>query len=298
MRIWEENHGTICYNFHKQSLIMLTDTHCHLDLDKFDADRDAVLQRAAEAGVGKMLVPGLDHESSRAAVTLAESHASVFAAVGFHPTDIDEMTPDRFDELGKLAEHPRVVAVGEIGLDYYWIKEPDQRLAQRQKLSPQLVLASTVNKPIILHLREEDDAESGDATRDLFEILEEWHNRFLHRNHPLVQRPGVFHSFNGNLESARRAIGMNYYIGITGPITYRNADAQQSMVRDLPLDRLLIETDSPFQTPVPHRGRRNEPAFVGHIADKIAELHHTSREQVAMITTQNANRLFGWEAHT
>jgi len=278
---------------------MLTDTHCHLYLDKFDEDRDAVIRRAVDAGVEKMLVPGLDLESSQAAVKLAESHPNAFAAVGFHPTDIEKMTPESFDELCKLAEHPKVAAIGEIGLDYYWVKEPDQRLAQKHKLLPQLELANGVNKPIIIHLREENDAESGDATKDIFEILEGWHKKLLHLNHPLYFKPGVFHSFNGNLESATRVMDMNYHIGITGPVTYKKNEAQRELVRQLPLDRMLIETDSPFQTPVPHRGTRsarNEPAFVMHIADKIAELHHTSREQVANITSENANRLFGWEA--
>lgn len=286
----------ICYNFHKRSQIMLTDTHCHLYLDKFDEDRDAVIRRAVDAGIEKILVPGLDVESSYAAVRLAESHKSIFAAVGFHPTEVDKMTPESVDELCELAEHRKVVAIGEIGLDYYWVKEPEKRHAQYQKLLPQLELAIVVNKPIIIHLREENDAENGDATKDIFEILKSWHEKLLVLNHPLYFNPGVFHSFNGNLESAQRAMDMNYHIGITGPVTYKNAESQRELVKQLPLDRILIETDSPFLTPVPHRGRRNEPVFVGHIADKIAELHHTSREQVAKITTENANRLFGWEA--
>lgn len=275
---------------------MLTDTHCHLDLDKFSEDREAVIQRAVDSGLGRMLVPGLDLVSSRAAVELADTHAKVYAAVGFHPTDIDKMTPESFNELGKLAEHPKVVAIGEIGLDYYWVKEPDKRQEQREKLVPQLELANAVNKPIILHLREEDDAEHGEAFIDLFNILDQWHGKLHLLDHPLYSNPGVFHSFNGSADSAQRAIGMSYHIGITGPITYKKAESHRELVKGLPLDRILIETDSPFQTPVPHRGKRNEPAYVGYIADKIAELHHTSRTQVATITAENANRLFGWEA--
>ena len=276
---------------------MLTDTHCHLDLHKFDEDRDAVIRRAVEAGVQKMLVPGLELESSQAAVKLAESHPAIFAAVGFHPTDIDKMTPESFAELGKLAEHPKVVAIGEIGLDYYWVKDPDQRFTQREKLLPQLELANIVNKPVILHLREENDAESGDATKDLLEILDGWHRKLRLLDHPLYFKPGVFHSFNGNLESATRIMELFYFIGLTGPVTYKNAESQRTLVKQLPLERILIETDSPFLTPVPHRGKRNEPVFVGHIADKIAELHQSTRKQVAEVTTENANRLFGWEAN-
>jgi len=275
---------------------MLTDTHCHLYLDKFDDDRDDVIRRAVEAGVEKMLVPGLDLESSQAAVKLAESHSNVFAAVGFHPTDIEKMTSESFDELSKLAEHPKVVAIGEIGLDYYWVKEPNQRLIQKQKLLPQLELANAVNKPVIIHLREENNSESGDATKDILEILVGWHEKLRRLNHPFYFKPGVFHSFNGNLESARRVMDMNYHIGITGPVTYKNAESQRKLVKQLPLDRILIETDSPFLTPVPYRGRRNEPVFVGHIADKIAELHQSTRRHVAETTSANANRLFDWEA--
>lgn len=275
---------------------MLTDTHCHLDLNKFDEDRDAVIRRAVSAGVKKMLVPGLDSESSQAAVRLAEAHETIFAAVGFHPTDIDKMTPEHVDKVCELAEHSKVVAIGEIGLDYYWVKETEKRYAQHQKLISQLELAIVINKPIIIHLREENDAEHGTATIDIFRILESWQKKLLILNHPLCANPGVFHSFNGNLESAERAIEMNFYIGITGPVTYKKAESQRELVKQIPLDRILIETDSPFLTPVPHRGKRNEPVFVGHIADKIAELHNTSREQVANITTENANRLFGWEA--
>jgi TatD DNase family protein len=278
---------------------MLTDTHCHLDLDKFNDDRDAVIERAIEVGIGKMLVPGLELDSSHAAVQLANSHSNIYAAVGFHPTEIEKMTPENFDELANLAGRLKVVAIGEIGLDYYWVKEPEKRLEQRQKLPLQLELSAKVSKPVILHLREENDADSGGATDDLFGILEAWHEKLLHLNHPLYFKPGVFHSFNGNLESAKRAIAMNYYIGITGSVTYKNNDSLRGLVRELPLDRLLIETDSPFQTPVPHRGfrsARNEPAFVVHIADKIAALHNTSREQIANITSDNATRLFGWEA--
>jgi len=287
----------ICYNFHKQGQIMLTDTHCHLYLKQFDDDRDEVIRRAVDAGVEKMLVPGLDLETSQMAVKLAESHSNIYGAVGFHPTDIDKMSPESFAELCKLAEHPKVVAIGEIGLDYYWVKEPGQRSTQRQKLLPQLELASNVNKPIILHLREENDAENGNATEDLLEILDGWYEKLLLLNHPLHFKPGVFHSFNGNLESATRVIDMFYYIGVTGPVTYKNAESQRELVKQLPLDRILIETDSPYLTPVPHRGRRNEPVFVGHIADKIAELHQSTRRQVAEITRANANRLFGWETN-
>jgi TatD DNase family protein len=190
----------------------------------------------------------------------------------------------------------KIVAIGEIGLDYYWVKETNKRAYQRAVLKQQLQLAQDVNKPVILHMREENDAWFGQASMDLLEILTEWHSSLHAADHPLADKPGVLHSFNGNLETAQKASAMNFYIGVTGPVTYKNAAEKRDIIRQLAITQLLIETDAPFLTPVPQRGRRNEPAFVAYIADKIAEIHNTTREQVARATSQNANRLFGWEA--
>ena len=296
---------------------MLTDTHCHLDLDKFDTDRDAVLQRALDAHIERILIPALDLKSSHAAIRLAQAHRNIFAAVGFHPTDLEGWTDSSINDLRALilessgspltqeqvsprrhGDAPvlqnKIVAIGEIGLDYYWVKEPEKRAFQHEALRQQLQLARQVNKPVVIHMREENDAWFGQASVDLLRILSEWHGRLKTESHPLVDRPGVLHSFNGNLETAQQAISMNFYIGVTGPVTYKNAEEKRQIIRQIPLTHLLIETDAPFLTPVPHRGKRNEPAFVAHIADKIAEIHMTTREQVAEITTANAARLFGW----
>ena len=304
---------------------MFTDTHCHLDFNKFDEDRDEIIQRATEAGVTRILIPALDYESSLAAIKLAESHPNIFAAVGFHPTDLEKWNESSIENLHKLITLPKVtqsreaakslaqregdssvaplpqndihnmiVAIGEIGLDYYWVKEADKQAQQRDVLKQQLKLAQDVNKPVIIHMREENDAWFGRASIDLLEILNEWHNELRAQNHPLIEKPGVLHSFNGNLETAQKAIALNFYIGVTGPVTYKNAEKKRNIIKQLSLTQLLIETDAPFLTPVPHRGQRNEPAFVAHIADKIAEIHMTTREQVAQITTSNAARLFGW----
>lgn len=278
---------------------MLADTHCHLDFDKFDEDRDAVIQRAIEAGVAKILVPALDFESSLSAVKLAESHSNLFAAIGFHPTDVDKMESDSITNLRNLILHGtqgegKIVAIGEIGLDYYWVKEPEKRVGQHRALKQQLKLAEEVNKPAIIHMREENDEWFGQASVDLLEILSEWHQELLERSHPLAEKPGVLHSYNGNLETAQKAIELNFYIGVTGPVTYKNAQEKRNIIKQLPISKLLIETDAPFLTPVPHRGQRNEPAFVKVIADKIAEVHMTTLEQVAEVTTKNANNLFGW----
>ena len=300
---------------------MLTDTHCHLDFNKFDNDREAVIQRAREAGVTRILIPALDHDSALAALQLAASHPDIFAAVGFHPTDLDTWDEDSIEKLRSLfspshvtlsgsegppARQPeilwtaqndmanKIVAIGEIGLDYYWVKEAEKQAQQRDVLKQQLWLAQEVNRPVVIHMREEGDAWFGQASVDLLEILSEWHGQLMAGSSPLVERPGVLHSYNGNLETAQKAIQLGFYIGVTGPVTYKNAEEKRQIIRQIPLERLLIETDSPFLTPVPHRGKRNEPAFVAHIADKIAEIHMTTREQVAEITTANAARLFGW----
>jgi TatD DNase family protein len=274
---------------------MLTDTHCHLDFNKFDEDRDAVIQRAFEAGVKLILIPALEMKSSQAIVKLANSHPNLFAAIGFHPTDLDEWNDSSIEELNILAlAEKKVVAVGEIGLDYYWVKEPEKQAQQREVLKKQLLLAQEANLPIIIHMREENDVWFGQASVDLLEILTEWQKNLQVQNHPLAKKPGVLHSFNGNLETAQKAIQHNFYIGVTGPVTYKNAEEKRQIIRELPLERILIETDAPFLTPVPYRGKRNEPAFVTHIADKIAEIHKTTREKVAEITSENANHLFGW----
>jgi len=276
----------------------LTDTHCHLDFNKFEEDRDAVIERAREAGVRRIVVPALDLESSRAALQLAATTPDIYAAVGFHPSDAAKWNGSSYEDLKRLiasdSPHNRIVAIGEIGIDYYWVKEQVDRLWQLKLLRLQLELAQEVNKPVIIHMREEEDAWFGQASLDLLRILSEWHQRLQAEKHPLIERPGVLHSFNGTLETAQKAIALNFYIGVTGPVTYKNAEEKRRIIRALPLERLLIETDAPFLTPVPHRGKRNEPAFVVHIADKIAEIHDTTREQVAEITTTNAARLFGW----
>lgn len=270
---------------------MLTDTHCHLDYNKFDIDRADVIARANDSGLIRMLVPGLNHKSSKEALRLAESNPSVYAAVGFHPTDLEEFSAQTFDEVKEIAGHPKVVAVGEIGIDYYWVKENEKRAIQREVLKQQLQFAKEINKPVIIHMREENDAWFGEASVDLMKILEEWQSSL---QGSLAEKPGVLHSFNGNIETAQKALALNFYLGITGPVTYKNADQKREIIRQLPITKILIETDSPFLAPVPFRGKRNEPAYVRHIADKIAEIHLKSPAEIAAITTANAARLFAW----
>lgn len=273
---------------------MLTDTHCHLNFQKFNDDREAVIQRAQAVGVTRFLVPGLDLPSSREAIELAEKHPSIYAAVGFHPTDLDKFSETAFNEIRELAKHPKVVAIGEIGVDHYWVKEKANRKYQVEILRRQLKFAGEIGKPVIIHMREEGDAWFGSASAALIEVLTEWQAELAAQNHPLLQRPGVLHSFNGNLETAQKALELGFFIGVTGPVTYKNAEVKRQIIRQVPLERLLIETDSPFLAPVPHRGKRNEPAFVREIADKIAETQSRNLEEVADATTANAARLFLW----
>lgn len=272
----------------------LTDTHCHLYWSKFDPDRADVIARAQAAGLVRLLVPGLDHRSSKEAVRLAEEYPSVYAAVGFHPTDLEGFSEQTFTEVRELANHPKVVAIGEIGLDYYWVKEQQKRSIQHEVLKRQLAFAGEIGKPVIIHMREEKDAWFGQASTDLLEILSEWHSNLKIINPALAERPGVLHSFNGTLETAQKAIAMNFLIGVTGPVTYKNAEEKRNIIYQLPMTCLLIETDSPFLAPVPHRGGRNEPAFVREIADKIADIKSRNLEEVAAATTNNAARLFLW----
>ena len=281
---------------------MLTDTHCHLDLEKFDADRTEVLRRAEQAGLTHILVPGLNVTSSRSVVKLAESHPMLYAAVGVHPSEAgtwNELTRNELSSLlissdpSETSETSKIVAIGEIGLDYYWDDAPHDH--QKMVLKEQLDLAAELSLPVILHMREAKDAPTGCCAKEMLELLETWVMKLRSMNNPLGERPGVLHSFSGTLETARMAMELGFYIGVTGPVTFENARTRQEIVAALPLDRLLIETDAPFQAPHPHRGKRNEPAYVRLIADKIALLHSCSAVEVAEITDGNARRLFAWK---
>jgi len=270
----------------------LTDTHCHLDLEKFDADRDAVIQRALAAGVTRILIPGITLKSSHEIVRLAGSHAGLFAAVGVHPDEALTWDPQTVPALRELASDLKVVAIGEIGLDYHWDTAPHDY--QQMALKAQLDLAAELQLPVLIHLREKDDAPDGDCARDLIRILEEWAGRLRAEKNPLADRPGVLHSFSGSLQTAQKAIALKFYLGVTGPLTFKNAEKRQEIIASLPVEHLLIETDAPFLAPVPKRGERNEPAFVTFIAEKIATLHSITPDQAAEITSSNAARLFAW----
>ncbi len=255
---------------------MLVDTHCHLDFVRFDADRDAVILRAVEAGVKRIIVPAVDLQNCSAVVMLAEQYAGLFAAVGVHPNSTAEWTTSWLDQVREFAKHSKVVAIGEIGLDYYWDDAP--RNAQHEALSAQLNLAAELDLPVIIHNR--------DASEDVIRLL---------ADSPLANRdrPGVLHSFSAEWHTAEAALEMGFFIGFTGPVTFKKADDLRRIAARVPLDRILVETDAPFLAPQPRRGKRNEPAYVTYVAEQMAALHEMSSEEMARITTANARRLFG-----
>jgi TatD DNase family protein len=259
----------------------LVDTHCHLDFNRFDSDRDEVIRRAAEAGVTCIVVPGVDLPSSRRAVELAEWYEMIYAAVGVHPNDASGFDDETLSALRETLAHPKVVAVGEIGLDYYRDRTPPD--FQRRIFRQQLRLATEVGKPVIIHSRE--------STTDMLAILAEWQDGL---NGPPAARPGVLHSFSATWQDAQAALELGFYLGFSGPITFEKADEMRLVAASAPADKILVETDAPFLTPHPHRGQRNEPAYVRFVAEKLAEVRGKTLKEVALSTSENAAALFGW----
>lgn len=270
---------------------MLVDTHCHLDFDSFAGDLESVLERARDAGLVRILNPAIDLDSSQAVAALVKAHAEVYAAVGVHPNSASTWDRSSLVELRRLAGSPKVCAIGEIGLDYYRDRAP--RDVQRAAFADQLELAAELELPVVIHTRNAspDDRQ---ALQDALESLAGWQASLAAGHSELAARPGVLHSYSGDLACAERAVGMNFFIGITGPVTFKNAFELREVISELPLECLLIETDAPFLTPHPHRGERNEPAHVRFVAEKIAEIHHQTFDSVVKLTSENAERLFRW----
>jgi TatD DNase family protein len=254
---------------------VLTDTHCHLDLEQFDGDRDEVVARARLAGVGRILVPATDLASSRRAISLAERYPEVRAAVGVHPNYAADFSDESLAELRDLARHPRVDAIGEIGIDLHWRTVPLG--IQQQVFRAQLDLAAEIGRPVIIHDRE--------AHAEVLAILR------------AAAPPAgtVLHSFSGDAEMAQVAVGAGWYLGVDGPLTYKKNDALRGIFAAASLDRVLVETDAPYLTPQTRRGSRNEPAYVAFVAERLAEVRRVEVETIATATTANAARLFRWE---
>ena len=258
---------------------MLIDTHCHLDFERYDADRDEVIARAAAAGVTRIINPATSIETGAAALKLSESYPGVYVAVGIHPNDTDHYSAADIPQIEAQAKQPKFVAIGEIGLDYYRDYSPKDQ--QHRAFEAQLDLAARLRLPVIIHNR--------DASDDVLPILEAWVKTLPDS---LKTRPGVLHSFSAPRSAADRALAIGFYLGFTGPITYKNADDLRAIAASVPLDRVLVETDGPFLTPHPYRGQRNEPAYVCHVAEKLAALHSKPVEAIQSATTANAERLF------
>ena len=250
----------------------LFDTHAHYDADAFDADRLELLASMPGRGVELILNPGCDVPSSRAAVELAEHFPFVYAAVGVHPEECGGWTGGELEALRELARHPKVRAIGEIGLDYYWEENPPREL-QKEVLHTQLELAEELDLPVIIHDRE--------AHGDCLEIV---------RAHPKVT--GVYHCYSGSLEDAKVLVKLGWMLSFTGSITFKNARKAPEIIAWLPMDRIMVETDSPYLTPVPYRGKRNDSGYVRLVAEKIAAIQGLDPEEVAWITLENGRRFF------
>jgi len=296
-------------------MIDLIDSHAHLDFPQFNDDREIVIKRAREAGLVAILNVGTDLASSRAAVALAEQYDFIYAAVGVHPHDAKTVTPDVLAELRALARHPKVVAVGEIGLDYY--RDLSPRPVQRRAFADQLALAAELRLPVVIHSREAHD--------DVLAVLREW-GRFppgggteggvtsppvggieggrraagvglfgdgqvWRKRVGVDTRRSILHSYSAGLERLEEVLKLGFSIGISGPVTFPKATGVRAVAAAVSLERLLVETDCPYLTPVPYRGRRNEPAYVRYVIEAVARARGTSAEVVAHATADNAWRL-------
>ena len=250
---------------------MFFDTHAHYDDRAFDVDRDELLPAVHAAGVELIVDPGCDEESSRAALALAEKYPFVYAAVGFHPEELNKFSGS-LDAIRALAAHEKCVAIGEIGLDYYW--DDMHKAEQKALFRAQLELALELEKPVIVHDRE--------AHGDCLEIVSACEGL-----------RGVFHCFSGSAETAKELLRRGWYLGFDGPVTYKNARRTLEVLEICPLERLLLETDSPYLSPVPMRGKRNDSRNLRYVAEKIGELRGLSGEEVAALAAENGKRLFG-----
>lgn len=251
---------------------MLIDTHCHLNLLESFPDPAASIAEAVQAGVEKLVVIGIDIESSRRAVELADRHKEVYASVGLHPNSASEYCSRTLADLEPMLSHPKTVAIGEIGLDYHWdYATKDQ---QRTALFDQLDLAASIGKPVVFHCRE--------AYKDLLPLLA-----------ARARHPGVLHCFAGDAEDASLALELRLMFGVDGPITYKKANDLREIFRTLPADRIVIETDAPYLTPEPHRGKPNRPAYVAMVNAGLAACRGIGRDECARLTTANATRFFG-----
>jgi TatD DNase family protein len=262
--------------------VFFVDTHCHLNLQEFQANLQQVVERALASGVNKIIVPGIDLETSQRAVELATRMDCIFAAIGIHPNESGSFDKKQLSLFKEMAIEPKVVAIGEIGLDFF--RHPDSKSDQVELFELMLDLATQSEKPVILHSRNALDV--------LLPIMK---MRKAERQSSLLQIHGVFHGFEGTADQCAQVQALSMMIGVGGPITYKNALDKQKLVKEMDINNLVLETDSPYLSPHPYRGQTNEPARIPVIAQKVAELRNISLDEVAVITTRNAQTLFKWD---
>ena len=254
---------------------MIFETHAHYDDGRFEDDRVEILSQMKKAGIGPIINVGASIESTQKTLALAREYDFVYGAVGVHPSEIKDLNEESFDWLRQQTSQPKVVAVGEIGLDYYWDKEPEVQKNQRYWFGRQLELAKEANLPVIIHSR--------DAGADTMEVMKE------HRGWEI---PGVIHCYSYSKELAMEFIKMGYYIGVGGVVTFKNARKLVETVEAIPIERILLETDCPYMAPEPFRGKRNSSLYLPYVVEKIATLKGLSKEEVERITEENARQLF------
>ncbi len=268
---------------------MFVDSHVHLYDTQFDQDLNEVVRRAVEAGVHAFVVPGIDLESSKQAIKLAEAYETIYAAVGIHPHAASEVRDGDFDEIARLSQHPRVVAIGEIGLDYHYDFSPAE--TQKEVLKRNIAIARSMDLPVIIHNRKAVD-DTISILRDETEKNPGWRSRKAYAQSRHSVPRGVFHCFDGTLEDAKRVFDLNMLISYPGILTFKNSPVKE-IASKVSVEFFLLETDAPYMAPVPHRGKRNEPAYLVHIAETLADLQTLSVEDIARTTTYNAYKLFG-----
>ena len=251
----------------------MIDSHAHLDMKQFDSDRDQVIERAESAGVEHIISVGIDIKSSRNALKLTTHYPSIFATAGIHPHNADNANKNNLEEIELIAQHDKIIAIGEIGLDFF--RNRSARQNQIEVFTQQLAIAISLDLPVVIHDRE--------AHTETVNMLSSFKKNGLH---------GIIHCFSGDYKLAKTFINMGFYISIPGTVTYNNASQTQDVGRRIPLNRLLLETDAPFLAPIPYRGKRNEPSYVVHTAQKIANLRSISFEEVSYQTTKNVCELF------
>lgn len=247
------------------------DTHAHYNDKAFNEDRTSLLDSFSESGILGIINCGTDIESSKKSIELSEQYDFMYCAVGFHPEDINKAHTNYIEEIKELSKHKKCVAIGEIGLDYYWVK--DNKEEQKRIFTEQIILANELNLPVIIHSR--------DAHNDTLDILKKYKPK------------GVLHCFSGSVEIMKEVLKLGMYIGLGGAVTFKNARVPLEVAENLPLDRLLLETDCPYMSPVPMRGKRNQSTYISYVAEKIAEVKNLTKEEILTTANNNAFNLFG-----